>query len=330
MLHLAKTLLVPMLLLSIAASARAAGPTAPTAADVRQAFEASNYHDVIREATRIMNTKGWQANKEDALLVVSLKAEAHLRLKEGPPAITSFEMVARMTPDPNAASVARSTAFLIKHSLGFHYQPQTAPAPTAPGEKAHGGIDIVDPEQRKDAFAALYADQKAAITPTIAPAIAEGAPLGAIMNVAPGIGRLHDFEVAATGADTETAASATALAEHGRDQLNALIKPLADKADPICELAMTLESYYVESPSAGRSERWHYHGFEGQGVADLKQILGKLSQVNKVLVALMDDMPAQKETLDPVATEVQRIANRSEKALTTDFTRSFASRDMAK
>src|SRR3954466_10275028 len=82
----------------------AASDALPTSSEIKEAFEAQQYPQVLQKLNRVLMLKGKAAqdyNRHDLLLI---KAETHLRLKAMPAAAQAFQEASKEAPDGPAAA----------------------------------------------------------------------------------------------------------------------------------------------------------------------------------------------------------------------------------
>ena len=106
----------------------------------------------------MLSLKGAAAAGVDTAAVYAVKGEAQLHLKAYPVAADSFAAAAKAAADPAAAAADKATEILARRSKNGLYTPKQPGA----GGTALPPIDVTDKAKRKDAFAALFADEYAA------------------------------------------------------------------------------------------------------------------------------------------------------------------------
>ena len=77
----------------------------PNADDVHQLFNDGKYKETLQKVARLLALKGDAAKAYDRHDLLVLKAESHLRQKEGPAAIAAYEQAAKEAPDDKAKAV---------------------------------------------------------------------------------------------------------------------------------------------------------------------------------------------------------------------------------
>jgi hypothetical protein len=125
-------------------------------------------------------------------------------------AMDAFSQASRATDDPQKQAVARATEILIRRSKPLGYVPRTAraggceprvakaPAAAAPKAQASQPIPIMEAADRKQAFAALFADEFAVVDPKVKAATKSNA-LPPVIDAIKSVGDLRAVEIAANG-----------------------------------------------------------------------------------------------------------------------------------
>ena len=304
----------------------------PATASIRQEYADAKYREVIRDVAKLTASKDWQVKKTDSYALWMLKANAHLQLKESALAASIYESAARNAPDKASAALARSNAYLIKHSVGLHYIPKATFNSQVDGGKPddHPTIDIVDPEKRKEALLALWQDQKNSIDPLLAPALdADKSTVKIILEAIPVITRLRDFDLAAHGSDEETKKSADPMAEHAKALLTEMIDPIAARADAISSKALAPEMYKVQVPGSGIFSRYRRHGLEDKEPTELTEMLSKTEQITHVVTTLAEGLGTEKDYFEHVSKEAKRVHDKAQKTLKADYITNYPTRDAA-
>lgn len=291
----------------------------PSLEDVRQEYDAAKYKDVVRDVSHITTSRAWQAKKTDAFDLFTLKAEAHLRLKENLLAATTFETAAKSTADPAQAGVARATAYLIKHSTGPNYVPRATINKRAPGQRAddHLKINIVEPDSRKTAFDALWTDEKAAdAEKTEAATATDNKSIQDVLAAAPLVAHLRDFDLAAHGNDDESRQLAQNIAEHGRDLLTAMVDKIAVRVDVISGRALAIEQIQM---AYHNTNTWHRHGMENMEPKELADAVTNTDKVAAAAKILADELNPDADFFTPMTKEAKRVHDKAVKTLKADY-----------
>ena len=328
MIHIKHILALPCLICVLAAWCGAAEPV-PTADEAHQQFNDAKYKDAIRTTARIVGSREWQAKKFDKFDILNLKAESHLRLKETSLAATTFDAAAKETADKPAAALARTMAYLIKHCSGTHYVPKATANKRIPGKSVDEriNIDIVDPESRKEALTALWQDERNAAELKFK--LAGGESVQAVLDAAPLIVRLHDFDIAAHGDDKDTSQVAGLLAVHARDLLTAMVDKMGIRVNVIHGKAMKSEQFKMQVPNGrgyGSQDVWRRHGMENNEPVEVKDILSKTEKIPVAVKMLIEDLTVEADYFDHIVKEAKRAHEMADKTLTENYGETFYSR----
>jgi hypothetical protein len=203
----------------------------PTQADVQTAFDTKDYPAVLQKLQRLLILKGKAAESYDRHALLALKAETHLRMKAGGPAAQAFAEAAKIAPDGPAAAADIAAELLVRRSgAGLAYQPKLKDP--ADKTKAQPPIDVVDPDSRKKAVAALFADEWAAVEPRVR-AAGQARTLELVIEVLPAARNLRWLEMAATGKDDRTRELAAPVATKAKGTIESFLKESAEAVEPI-------------------------------------------------------------------------------------------------
>lgn len=318
MFQIKRAVLLPLLVCVAAAWSRAAEPV-PSPDEAHQQFTDGKYKDAVRTLARIVASKEWQAKKFDKFDVLSLKAEAHLQLKESLLAATTFEAAAKETTDKRAAALARTTAYLIRHSVGTHYVPRATAnkriAGKSPDERIT--IEIVDPKTRKEALTALWQDERNAADPKFKLA-GEGDSMQAVVDAAPLISHLDDFDLAANGSDDDTKQAGDRIAGHGRDLLAAMVEKMGIRIDEITTKAMKLE--HISQPV------WRRHGLENNEPVEVKEMVSKTDKIALAIKVLTSDLSLDADFFAHVVKEAARVHDKAKATLEFNYGETYFGR----
>ena len=291
----------------------------PTKAEVHQKFDDAKYLDVVKDVAKITASREYKTKKTDAYDLLTLKAEAHLRLKENALAASTFEAASKETTDKAAAALVRTTALLIKKATGSRFVPKATTGKHVPGQKAEERptIDIVDPELRKTALTALWQEERTAAELKIGPGSAtDTKSMQAVMEAAPMIAHLRDYDLAAHGNDDDTKQAAAAIATHGKDLLTEMVDKMTIRVDVISSKAYSIEQFKIQVPR-GRGydsqDRWRKHGLEGMQTQELTEMV---SNTDKILLAtkiLSESLSPEKDFFGRIVKESKRIHDKASK-----------------
>ncbi|HET6248501.1 MAG TPA: hypothetical protein VFE47_12435 [Tepidisphaeraceae bacterium] len=353
-------------LAATAASRPASPPSAPkpavempTIGDARQDFTDGKYTDVIKTVVKITTSREWQAKKENAYELYTMKGEAHLHLKESSLAAASFELAAKaaaeqlvidkaavdkaekqndsldakVTADHAAYGVAHATAYLIKHSVGMYYVPKaTANQRVAGGSpEDHIKFDIMNADTRKQAMTAIWTDEKNASAAKFAAASSmDNKSPAMVMDAAAAIPNVRDFDFAANGNDEDTHKMASAIAEHGRDVIQDMLDKYNLRLDIVSSDAESVKMSRAGLPGGGYADRWHKHGLEGKQPAEMQDMVKNADKIGTALKMLTDELVPEAGFFDKPVKDVKHIKDEANKLLKIDPSQSYVTKEAAK
>jgi hypothetical protein len=254
-----------------AGAAAAAAEPLPSTKDIQAALDKGDPTEALRLVARVLPLQGKAAASYDRYELLTLKAEAHLRLKAGDAAAQAFRLAAEQTNDRERAAVARATEQLIRRSRGLSYTPRRE-VKGQPGKREP--IDVVDPEKRKAALRAMFADEMAELairvraakaTPTLPPALKA-------MQAAR---ELTTLELAANGSADQVNGVVDGLKDACKDLLSRTMEKTTKRVDQITQMANDTEVVVGFEGDVGERRR----GLKRQDIGDLKALADTCDQV---------------------------------------------------
>ena len=96
----------------------------PTVEEVRKLVEDGNVPDAMRHLNRLLALRGKAAEAYDKYELLTLKGDAHLRLRANEAAAVAFKQAAGETDDKVKEAAARATEQLIRRSRNLAYTPR--------------------------------------------------------------------------------------------------------------------------------------------------------------------------------------------------------------
>jgi hypothetical protein len=288
-------------------AARAAGPEAPaTEAQLQQMFKDGDYQGVALKATRVLQIKGEAAKAYDRPKVLMLKGEAQLRLKQVSQALDAFASAAKETTDAKEAATATATEMLVRKSPGLKYtvRPKGGGKPET--------LDILDEAGRKQAMAALYADEAAVAAPKIkAGETAKTLPV--IIEALKTVSRLGALEQVAMGSQEKTTASAKELGTHAQSLMSDAVRSIAGEVQKI---GLSANSVTRQSDGNGG----YIMVKRGLSPLDTRTLRADVDNGEKIADAAKELSAVTKVTsLGAVASEAARAVADAQRLLDTDW-----------
>ena len=251
----------------------------PSPQDVRVALDEGNPAEALRLLSRLLPLRGAAAKAVDRYELLTLKAEAHLRLKAPNAAAQSFRLAAEQTEDPGRAALARATEQLVRRSHGLTFTPRHAPK----GQPARPEpIDIADPKNRPAALRAMFADDMAELAPKVQAAKA-AKTLPPALKAMRAARELATLELAANGSADQVNGVVEELKQSCKGLLARAMERTTKRVDQITEMANDPEAVrqVFPNPLGGFdvevAER--RRGLKRQDVTLLKELADTCDQV---------------------------------------------------
>jgi hypothetical protein len=336
--HAALVFALPiLLLLCLSRLAGAQAPKTeplPTMPELQKLYAEKQWQPLLQGISRILPLRGAAAQPYDRYELFTMKGEAHLALKQQPAAGAAFEEASKVEAiDKVKKATADSMVLLVKRSQQGQF---TRKSPTSqPSEPKT--FDLLDQSKRKDAFAALAADELAALQPK-AKAASSGTSLRPIADLLKSLDNLKQAEMAASASnDTPLADGLVApLASRAKDLSSKEVAQQKAKVDSIESAANQVVDVPDRSragrgyPGAGAGagagtgstypeRRYKKRGLQGMDQQTLKQIMGycqDISTADKQLAEVFGD-PGQ--PLLDVAKDADTLATKAQTILNTDY-----------
>lgn len=326
-----KSLIAAMLVGAMSASGNClAADALPTSEEIHKAYQDGEYQVTLRDIAHVLPIHGEAGKQYDRYDLYILKAESLLHVKSVSGAAQAFGEAAKIAPDRNAKAIAEATDLLLRKSTGLTYRPRgdakaskkpsgdAGPAAEAPG------IDVIDPEHRKQALAAFYEDESSALAPKLKAAM-EGKSLPPILAVVKGAHALHSMEIAAKGGDDATKDLVDKLANHARELLREALRTMDDRVDEIKKAADEEIHYNIPVPDNSpakyhNEDRVRRRGLDG---SQTKELNGYIADCNKVPPAANDLMEALGTDANFFEAEVKKagaVWKKTNEVLKADYT----------
>jgi hypothetical protein len=206
------------------------GESALTGVDsVRQRVASGQYQDALRLISQQLTRTARDKDNPDRYDLLMLKGESLLQLGQRASAGDAFDQAAKAAPDIRGTALARANALLVRSAPNNKYKPKSGGASAQP-------IDILNPESRKQAFAALREDKLAALAPKLKKA-EDAKSLPPMIDVLPAVLDCGYLEGASSGAAPQTRAALAEMGAHARDLMTAELRRLRYRVDQMEDLA---------------------------------------------------------------------------------------------
>jgi len=319
----------------------------PTTDEIHELFKDQKYKETLQRLSRVLALKGEAAKAYDRHDLLRLRGETQLKLKDVTGAATSFEQAAKEAPDDKSRAVDLATQMVIKRSKNQVFTPaaprKTSKAPDKAAEQAAGKldkpnlekagpIDVGDPEKRKDAFAALFAEQKGEVEPKLK-AAKDAKSLPPVVDALQAAGGLRNLELAATDDDAQVKAMVQDLTARAQKMMADAVKNMTDTVNQIEESANRLQEVMtpVRAPAGGLggvggayAERsYKKRGLTTPDMQDLRRVIADCKKLVPAAKELSDKLGDSGAEFKQVGKEAVDVGTHAQKVLTTDYADSY-------
>ena len=207
-------------------TSRSAGADSPDPiSDAQQKLDAGQFKDAITVVTQALTRTRPDDDSAQRAQLLTIKGEALLRMGQTATAASTFDMAVKSAPDVRTAALARANGLLIRAASQGKYRPKSGGAQP---------IDIIDPESRKQAFAALREDLSRTVKPKMQSTL-NGKTLPPLLDVLPAVMDLGYLEYAATGSAPTARDDLKELGARARDLMNSELRKLRHQIDVLEE-----------------------------------------------------------------------------------------------
>jgi hypothetical protein len=278
-------------------------PGGTDADELHGLFDAQQYQQVVRRAAQVLGGKGAPTGEQRHGALV-LKAEAHLRMGDLVLAARTFDEAAAAATDERAAAVDKSTAVLLRRAKRSGYLPKTGPA-----AEAREVLPVVEPDGRRLALKALYADERAAAAKKIDAAMS-GDSVDALLDAAGLIAELRALELAAGGADDDSRKALADNSKRARELLRDRIKDMTDRAEAISKAA---------NKKKKMGSAYRKRGLSREEIDELREQVHACRRLTDAAARLELVHASDAEAFEQVAKEAGDAARRADEILRADY-----------
>jgi hypothetical protein len=276
----------------------------------RVLYKDGNFKDAVTTLSKLQEVR----TGVDRFALFMLKAEAQMRLGDGPMAVTSLGMAHKEAEKPEQKMQAAALELLLRRSPGLTFKPRTG--------EAGRSFDIVADAGRKDAFEALLADETDAAGKRMVLAMA-ARDVGTLAENARQLGTYRAVEYAVTG---KTAAAEDMTAKY-REKLTTIVGDGLTKDETVvkglqanADKAISVWVNYTDANGRNnRRQEWHKQGpttYEKSQLASLKTVHERLAvQINE----LVTDLSITPETMKNYLTRNTTLLTNINNILTADY-----------
>lgn len=284
----------------------------PTVEEIQKRLEAGDAPDALKKVNRLLLLRGKAAETYDKYELLTLKGDAHLRMKANDAAAASFRQAAAASDDVQHQAVARATELLIRRSKNFAYTPKKI----ARGETSEP-IDVVAAEPRRKALAALFVDEVTPLLPKIE--AAKAAPsVGPMIKAMAAAREVEFLERAANGSAHQMSGIVQALGEQGKAMLGKVLEKATKRVDRITTLSNEVDQVRQVIPTSTGGYRSimipKRRGIKNDDVTELKGVIDALDEIIAQANALAqargtgeEDVEDLTDAADDLKLHVQRM-----------------------
>ena len=207
--------------------------------ELQHLFNDGKYTELLPKLNAALALKGPGAAAYDKYQLLMLKGETQLRTTGASAATTTFRAAAAATTDDKQVASARALAALMARTTGTKFKPKPTPAvkgaaatPAAPVVM----LDVVVPEDRKQAFTDLFAEMLATAGPVVDRA-KKSTGLPPITTAAASLADLRPVELEATGDDAQSKDLLKAVGERAVELMTKADEQMAEQVKAIDDSA---------------------------------------------------------------------------------------------
>jgi hypothetical protein len=293
-------LFAALLGLSMRSVAVAANQDLPSVDDLKRMYDDKKYEDLVIKLSFVLSLHNEAGRSYDRYELYMLKGEAQMGRRQPVAASDAYVRAAKHTTDKTQLAMAVAMSELSRRCPNMKFTPQTG---AAKGRQ----IDVTDPQARKPAFAALYADELVAAKWAIKDA-SEATTIPPIFDVIPWLKKLSAIEIAATDSDTQSAALVEQIGSHADQLIGAVIDKYAGRVAAIDRNAQTVISVTDQYGNTMSGPQ----GLDSREQKELKDIIADCAQIGpavKDLVEGIDDkeLVALAAKTDKTGAEANRV-----------------------
>jgi hypothetical protein len=298
-------------------AAPATAPALPTTEEIHARFDLGDYTGVLRDLNHVLSLGGKAIEGYDKHELLTLRGETHLRLKQTDAAAAAFRQAAKATDDPQKSNVDLATEILIHRSAQLAYTPKIVGA----GEK-HTPISIIEPDNRKLAFRAVFNDEWAAAAPSLKTAKASYS----LVVIASAVKTIQSrqlglLDTVANGNDDQTKQTITGLRDHAAELMSKALEKLGKREQEITSAANEIVHQQVmqQGPFGLQpSDLPRRRGLQGTDRQDLTGIGRTATQIGAAAREIVGGL-GDKSAADDLAEQANDIVQRAKKALEADY-----------
>ncbi len=285
--------------------------------EIQANMDLKQFPAAVKAASRVLALHGPAAAEGiDRFEITMEKGYAQAGMRSISAAILTFKAAAKETKDPRQTALSKWTADLFHTANASTYNAKSL----APNGQKRGPFNLLDADQRKDAFGAFLDDNLAVLEPKVKAATLSQ-KLPEIFPILQQVIDLDQLDLIANGNDDKTAALATGLLDHSKNLLNNALK--ADWArvgdiDTHANIVTTVPSQVVINNSLMTQTTSKKNGLSDSNKAELNNIISVCQKIHDAAEAFLPLARSDKDWTTLIS-DSDRVASRASDVLTADY-----------
>lgn len=285
-----------------AAPTQAKSEALPSPDDVKKLIDDGNAGEAIKQIARLLSLRGKAAEGYDKYELLTLKADAHLRVRAGAAAAAAMRQAGDVAVAPEKKAYCRAMEELIRRSKNLAYTPRRK---DKDGPKPEP-VDLVDPESRRRALAQMFTDEMAERLPQAEAAKANksGTGVGPVIKTMASLREAEYLELAVNGSTDQISGMVEELKTSGKDILTKAVERAGKKVDRIAALANDTVPDRQVFPSRRGGYRavtiQRRRGIQEEDIPELKKVADGCDEIVAQAQALQQASGAAEEEFEEV------------------------------
>jgi hypothetical protein len=294
----------------------------PQASDLQKMLDGNDFHGAVVGAGQLLGLSGTAGSLVDRGLVLAIKAEGYLQLKNYQQAADTFSSAAKEEGDPARSAADKANEILIRRSPTGTYLPRVA---ESDGEKPTP-INILNRSSRPVVYPILFKDEWASDQAEFTQGRSTH-DMTLLLQTLEKAATLRELELAATGKDIQTSDLLKSLSEHAYELINGTLgqenkrvtddKSEAEKKVHTQKLELVVNDFrhtnYTTTVQHTRST-----GLSPRIIKDLQDIIADCKKIPPIADSIGRFSRIDKKWA-PIAAEAERVSGRAQDVLDADY-----------
>jgi hypothetical protein len=284
--------------------------------DIQADLQTKQYPEAVKIAAKVLALHGPAAAGVDRFEIMMQKGYAQAGMKSMSSAGITFKLAMKETKDPHQIALAKWTADLFKAAGSPTYTPKSL---GANGQK-RGPFDLLDADQRKDAFGAFLDDNLSILEPRVKDATISQ-KLADIFPVIQQIVDLDQLDQIANNTDDKTANLASGLLDHARNLLSNALKSdwaRVNDIDTHANIVTTTPTQVMINNTMMTQTTSKKNGLSDSNKSELQNIISVCQKIHDAAEAFLPLAKSDKDW-STIISDSDRVAARSSDVLNADY-----------